>query len=89
MFKPSDISYLKNSNYNKISLILSIGCGLNFNRLFKFLRSLRKRTWFVFGQGCVKMGIPIQSNPPFKDLPESQNIFPFLKNELTFIQSYF
>ena len=56
MFKSSDIAYLKPSNFNNISLVLSIGYGLGFNCLFKVIKSLRKHNRFFLGLGCAKDG---------------------------------
>ena len=39
MFKPSDVAYLKSSNFNNISFILGIGYGLIFTCLFRFLNA--------------------------------------------------
>ena len=46
--------YWKSSNFNKISMIVGTWYGFHFNFLFKFLKSLRKRTWFDLGLGCAK-----------------------------------
>ena len=50
------MAYLKPSNFNTILFILGTGCGLCFNCLFRFLKSLRKPTWFYLGLGYSKDG---------------------------------
>ena len=54
VFKSSDISNWKPFNFNSIPLVFGMGCDSRFNWLFKFLKSLIKRTWFDLGLGCVK-----------------------------------
>ena len=56
VFKSSDVAYLKPYNFNRISFILGIVCGLCFNCLFRFLKSLRKHTRFYLGLGYSKDG---------------------------------
>ena len=56
MFKSSDVSYRKPSNFNIISLILGIGYGFRFNYLFGLIKSLIKRTILVLVLDCVKDG---------------------------------
>ena len=63
--------------------MLGIGYGLQFNYLFKFLKSLRKRTWFVFGLVCVKDGDPHSESFDFsinpnitKQYTSFSNIYP-------------
>ena len=51
-------SILKPSNLNNISFIFGIGYGFLFNCLFRFLKSLGKRTRFYLGLGCAKDGAP-------------------------------
>ena len=58
IFKSSDVTYWKPSNFNNISLIFGIGYGFRFNCLFTFLKSLRKRTQFDFGLDCAKDWAP-------------------------------
>ena len=58
MFKSSDVAYWKPSNFNNISLVLGIGYYQRFNWLFRFLKSLRKLTWFDLYLGCAKDGVP-------------------------------
>ena len=56
MVKYIDVEYWKPSYFNNISWIFGTGYGLGFNYLFRFIKSLRKRTWFVLGLSCAKDG---------------------------------
>ena len=58
MFKSSDVVYWKPSKFNSISRIFGMGLGLRFNCLFKFRKSLKNLTQFVFNFGCAKEGAP-------------------------------
>ena len=58
IFKSSDLAYWRPSNFNNIALIFGIGYGFCFNCLFRFLKSLRKRTQFDLGLGLAKDGAP-------------------------------
>ena len=58
IFKSSDVAYWKPPNFNKNSFNFGIGYSFCFNCFFKFLKSIRKRTQFDLGLGCVKDGAP-------------------------------
>ena len=57
IFKSSDVTYWKTSNFNNISLIFGIGF-FRFNCLFKFLNSLSKSALFDLGLCRAKYGYP-------------------------------
>ena len=56
IFKSSELAYWRPSQFNNISLVSGIGYGFRLNCLFRFLRSLRKRTRFDLGLGWEKDG---------------------------------
>ena len=83
MFKSSDIAYWKNSNLNKILLILGIGCGLCFNCLFRFIKSLIKHTQFDLALVYLKDEDPYhESFDMSRTISLTQNPTPFEKNLL-------
>ena len=80
MFKSIDVAYWKSFHFNKISLILGIGCGLHFNCLFIFIKSLRKRTWFDLGLGCAKGGAPHSESLAHVSTPNRTKISTYFFN---------